>query len=108
MNKDPKDNVKAIRKDIKISTEEEVLEPLQPIVDALERLLVKAKEGSLRELCYVTSYNDQVSDRQIVGEPNNFNLVQNQLRILDMEYFEGVVYPNMGGFNLEDLLDELE
>jgi hypothetical protein len=100
-----KDNVRVIKKGVVIA-EEEKFEPLPMVVEAAERILKEAKSGFLRELCYATAYSDKSSERNIVGEPISPSLVQNQLRILDMEYFEGVTYPLMGGITLEDILQE--
>ena len=100
-----KDNVRVIKKGVVIA-EEEKFEPLPMVVEAAERILKEAKSGFLRELCYVAAYSDKSTTRDVVGDSVSSDSTQNQLRILDMEYFEGVTYPSMGGITLEDILQE--
>jgi hypothetical protein len=98
-NKKDNDKVKPIRKGIKVEAEpeEEKLEPNLEIVNKLKDLLVQAESGEMRELIFITVNEDNSSRHGMVGEPWNFLLVQNLLKILSDIYYDSITYPNLTG-----------
>lgn len=94
---DKKDtNVKPLFKGMKVDTGE-TPEPIPELVERLTELLEQASGGELRELCYVATYEDKSFTRGMHGIPVDFHLMQNNLRILDDDYFAAVTYPLMSG-----------
>jgi hypothetical protein len=90
-------NVKPLFEGIKIDQEEDKLEPIPSVVSALEMLLAEAKEGTLRELCFVSVYADETCKRAVQGEPYNFTLMQCNLDVLRQDYFDMATYPFLVG-----------
>lgn len=99
-------NVKTIRKDIVLPTEEAPkLEPIPQIVTRLEELLVEAKDGKIRELAYAVCDNTDQTNFGIFGKPENFTLMNTQLDALKVLYTDTVVMPMFFGYD-EDDFDE--
>lgn len=96
---DKKDSnkIRAIRKDIVIDNETPKLEPLPQLIELTERLANDAKNGNMRELCFVSINADETANRGIIGEPYNFTLTQCHLQILVDDYFEGATRPFLTG-----------
>jgi len=95
-------NVKTIRKDIVLPTEEPPkLEPIPHIVTRLEELLADVKEGKIRELAYAACDVADQTNFGILGYPINFTLMNTQLDALKTLYTESVVMPMFFGFDEE-------
>jgi len=97
-------NIKAIRAGIEIKTEENSKEPLPELVSGLETLLADAKSGELRELCFTGVYGDKSFRMNILGEVQDYSIMQNLIKVLETDYFELVTYPILTGAysNLEE------
>lgn len=103
--KDKPSNIKPIFAGLKVDTGEKS-EPIPEIVECVTKLLAEATSGELRELCYVGMYEDRSFKRGIWGIPNDFSAMQNNLRILDTDYFDAVTYPIMSGsFSFDEDLE---
>lgn len=89
-------NVKPIFAGLKVETGDKP-EPIPELVERLTELLADASSGELREMCYCANYYDKSFRRGMHGIPMDFHLMQNNLRILDDDYFAAVTYPLMSG-----------
>ena len=94
-------NIKAIRAGIEIKTEESSKEPIPELVGGIETLLADAKSGQLRELCFTGVYGDKTFRMNILGEVQDYSLMQNLIKILETDYFELVTYPVLTGAYLD-------
>ncbi len=89
-------NVKPLFKGMKVDTGE-MPEPLPELVERLTELLADAQSGELREMCYCATYYDKSFRRGMHGVPMDFHLMQNNLRVLEDDYFAAVTYPLLSG-----------
>lgn len=98
-----KSNVKAIRKDVVI--EKALPEPHPEVVAEIEWLLGEAKSGNIQELVYAASDQTNTPIFGIYGDPINFPMMQNSLKVLNYMYFHGTTLPTMLGIDVESIED---
>jgi hypothetical protein len=90
-------NVKTIRKDIVLPTEEAPkLEIDQFLVESLENLVSQVKSGEITEVVWVCS-GDKLVGRGILGWSPNAHLMNSNLETALMLFKEERVYPAMLG-----------
>lgn len=99
-------NIRAIRKGIKINSEDDVIPPDTEVVECLKHLLSLAEKGELQHLVFVGVGGDGTPyvDRGIVGNFHNIHYVLAELQsqlVLYTDYFQGLT-----NLIVEDFIDE--
>lgn len=106
MTKD-KSNVKAIRPSIKISSEDDVIQPDTEVVECLKHLLSLAEKGELQHLVFVGVGKEGTPhiDKGIVGDFHNVHYVLSTLQAQLIQYTDAFQYI-MDGIAEEFIFDE--
>lgn len=95
--KDKSTNVKPIRKDMKIQTEEETLKPIPALVELTQILHEMALSGEMRDFAYCIVNPEFMPCYGIAGEGANYALLYTQLDHLKTICYDTVVYPSLTG-----------